>query len=56
MITPIRTQYLGPAWALCCAAPTVSAQTTRDSAGVRLIDDAKPAPWPLTKTNRQRSR
>jgi hypothetical protein len=42
MITPIRTQYLGLALALCWAAPTASAQTTRDSAGIRLIDNAKP--------------
>jgi len=42
MLTPLRTQYLGLALMLCWAAPSASAQATRDSAGIRLIDNVKP--------------
>jgi hypothetical protein len=41
MIKPKRAQYLGLALVLCWTVRTVSAQT-RDSAGIRLIDNARP--------------
>ena len=42
MRMPTRTQYLALALVLCWAAPNASAQTTRDSAGIRVIDNANP--------------
>jgi hypothetical protein len=42
-MTTMRTRYLCLAWLLCWAAPTAAAQATRDSAGIRIIDNAKPA-------------
>lgn len=41
-MTTMRTRYLRLAWALCWTAPTAAAQTTRDSAGIRIVDNAKP--------------
>ena len=37
------TRYLCLALVACCAASSASAQTTRDSAGIRIIDNLKPA-------------
>ena len=50
-MTRIRTPYLGLALALCSAAPSAAAQSpapaqaggTRDSAGIRIVDNARPA-------------
>jgi hypothetical protein len=42
-MTTTRTWYLGLALVLCWAASTAAAQATRDSAGIRIIDSAKPA-------------
>jgi hypothetical protein len=59
-MTTTRTRYLRLAAALCCAAASApaapaAAQTTRDSAGVRIVDNAKPAwgpgrAWRLSET------
>lgn len=42
-MTTMRVRYLRLAWVLCWTAPTAAAQATRDSAGIRIIDNAKPA-------------
>jgi len=42
-MTTIRTRHLRLALVLCCAASSVAAQATRDSAGIPIIDNAKPA-------------
>jgi hypothetical protein len=42
-MTTMRMPYLGLALVLCSVAPTADAQATRDSAGIRIIDNAKPA-------------
>lgn len=42
-MTTIRTRYLPLALVLCGAAPSATAQASRDSAGIRVIDNAKPA-------------
>src|SRR3990172_11474668 len=42
-MTTIRTRNLRLALVLCCAASSVAAQATRDSAGIPIIDNAKPA-------------
>ena len=39
----MRARYLGVALVLCWAAPTAGAQATRDSAGIRIVDNAQPA-------------
>jgi hypothetical protein len=54
-MTTIRTGYLRLAAVLCCAATSANAQTTRDSAGIRIIDNAKPSwspgrEWRLSET------
>ena len=41
-MTTIRTQCLRLALALCCVASSAAAQAARDSAGIRIIDSAKP--------------
>jgi len=41
-MTTIRTRCLRLASVLCCVASSVAAQATRDSAGIRIIDNAKP--------------
>ncbi len=41
-MTTIRTRCLSLVSVLCCAASPASAQATRDSAGVRIIDNVKP--------------
>ena len=38
----IPTRYLLLASVLCCVASSAAAQATRDSAGIRIIDNAKP--------------
>lgn len=42
-MTTMRTRYLGLALVPLLAAPSAAAQATRDSAGIRIIDNAKPA-------------
>src|SRR5688572_26968412 len=42
-MTTIRTRHIRLASALCWAASSANAQATRDSAGIRIIDNIKPA-------------
>jgi len=41
-MTTIRTRYLRLASVLCCVASSAAAQATRDSAGIRIVDNSKP--------------
>jgi hypothetical protein len=41
-MTTMPTWYLGLAMVLCWAAPAAAAQATRDSAGIRIVDNVKP--------------
>jgi hypothetical protein len=43
IMTTIRTRYLGLALVLGCSASPAAAQATRDSAGIRIVDNAAPA-------------
>lgn len=42
-MTMMRMRYLGLGLVLCWAPPTAAAQGTRDSAGIRIIENAQPA-------------
>jgi hypothetical protein len=43
IMTAIRTHSLGLALALCASAPSAAAQAARDSAGIRVVDNTRPA-------------